>query len=103
MLQALALLELPWNKAAWAALTDSIGLIERSVPPQFYGSRHHLNVATNASFVAAQLCKFARQYGREETLNWASLAWSHRLSEAQLLRAANPDENGKALHEDCCG
>lgn len=76
----LALLELPWNKAVWAALTDSIGLIERSVPSQLYGSRHHINAATNASFVAAQLYKFARQYGRDQTLNWASFAWSPRLS-----------------------
>ncbi len=98
--KALAFLELPWNKAVWAALTDFIGLIERSVPPQLYGSRHHLNAATNARFVTAQLYKFARQYGREQTLHWASLAWSHRLSQTQLLRVANPDENGKALHED---
>lgn len=78
--QELALLELPWNMAVWAALTDSIVVIEKSVPPHLYGSRHHINAVTNASFVAAQFYKLARQHGRKQTLNWNSLGWTPRLA-----------------------
>ncbi len=76
----LALLRLPWNAGAWAALTDSITVVEGSVPSRLRGSRHHLNIATNASFVAAQIYNFARQFGGDETLDWSSLAWSRRLA-----------------------
>ena len=76
----LALLKLPWNLAVWAALTDSIMVVEGSVPPRLRGSRHHINTAVNASFVAAQFYKFARQYGDDEALDWSSLTWSQRLA-----------------------
>jgi len=76
----LALLGLPWNHAAWAALTDSIRIVEASVPTNLYGSRHHINAATNVSMIAAQIYKFARQHGRGESLQLASFTWTPRLA-----------------------
>src|ERR1700704_4394640 len=82
----MALMKMPWNVAAWTALTDSIRQIEVSVPTQLYGSRHHINAAMNASMVAAQIYRLARQHGCEPTLDFSSLQWTPRLA-AQARQA----------------
>jgi hypothetical protein len=77
----LDLLKLPWNTAAWAILTGAIRTVERSVPPALYGSRHHLNAATNQSMVAALIYKLARRYAKPEIIDIASyMHWTPRIN-----------------------
>src|SRR6266481_5097881 len=76
----LALLHMPWNLAAWASLTDSIRMVEATVPSELYGSRHHINVLTNASMIACQEYKFIRKYACGETLDFSSFQWNARLA-----------------------
>jgi hypothetical protein len=74
------LLKRPWNVAVWASLTESIRVVETAVPPSLYGSRHHINAATNMSRGAALLYRLARNHGRRETLNVDTFSWNARIA-----------------------
>jgi hypothetical protein len=83
----LALLRLPWNVAAWVALTDAIRIIELNIPPHLYGSRHHINATTNQSMVAAQIYKFVRKYAAPQAIDIVpDLHWTPRIA-AQARQA----------------
>lgn len=87
----LSLLELPWNLAAWAALTDAIRMVEVTVPPNLYGSRHHINVVTNASMTACQVYKFTRQHACAEIVDFSRFQWNLRtaIQARQAFEVAN--------------
>ncbi len=85
--RSLDLLNLPWNIAAWASLTDAIRIVELSIPPNLYGSRHHNNAATNQSMVAALIYKFAREHAAPQTIDiLPHLRWTPRVA-AQTRQA----------------
>jgi len=73
----LALFRRPWHFTAWAALTESIRVVETSVPPDLYASRNHINAATNMSMMAALIYRFARRYGTEGLLVASSESCGH--------------------------
>ncbi len=77
----LSLLRRPWPLAAWAILTESIRVVETSIPATLYASRNHINAATNMSMLAALFYKFARRYGRSGPFDASKFIWSSRLAE----------------------
>ena len=83
----LALLRLPWNIAAWVALTDAIRIVELNIPPHLYGSRHHSNGATNQSMIAARTYKFVQKYAAPQAIDIVPrLHWTPRIA-AQARQA----------------
>jgi hypothetical protein len=81
----LALFELPWSTAAWAALTDAIRIIEVSIPDDQYGSRNHSNAATSMSMTAALIYRFVRQLCLPDIVRPAKFEWKPRIaSQARL-------------------
>jgi hypothetical protein len=77
----LSLLRGPWPLAAWAILTESIRVVETSVPAELYASRNHINAATNMSMLAALFYRFARRYGMRGPFDASKFIWSSRLAE----------------------
>jgi len=76
----IALLRSPWNLAVRRALTETIRVVETSVPAAFYATETQVNVVLNASRVAAQLYSFARNYGNRENLISDAFEWGPRVA-----------------------
>jgi hypothetical protein len=80
------LLNRSWSLASWAILTESIRVVETSIPAWLYGSRSHINAATNMSMIAALLCKSAMRLDKNELFDASKFLWTTRL--ADELRSA---------------
>lgn len=83
--RGLSLLSRPWPFAAWAILTESIRVVETSVPVEMYASINHINAATNMSMLAALLYKAARQYGGKGSFDAGKFICSPRVAEELRL------------------
>jgi hypothetical protein len=74
--QGLRLLDHEWNFAAWLSLTECIRRLESELQPKDYGTGKHQLAAMNLARAAAQMYKFARQFGRQRLRPPSAFRWS---------------------------